>query len=108
MSSESSSAFSANHSRAPLIAFALFITVSGLAGIKLVIGAPLHWALVLTAILAWALFRAEPLLNAVVAPFAGLVSRAPAWLLFWLVGVGVVGCVVLPRAVFPDLFFHLR
>lgn len=83
MSSESSSAFSANHSRAPLIAFALFITVSGLAGIKLVIGAPLHWALALTAILAWALFRAEPLLNTVVAPFAGLVSRAPEWLLFW-------------------------
>lgn len=83
MSSESSSAFSANHSRAPLIAFALFITVSGLAGIKLVIGAPLHWALVLTAILAWALFRAEPLLNTVVAPFKELVSRRPAWLLFW-------------------------
>lgn len=70
-------------SRASSLAFALFIAVSGLAGIKLVIGAPLHWGLALVAFFAWALLRQEPLVKTSLAPFKEIAAMRPGWLFFW-------------------------
>ncbi|WP_342630740.1 O-antigen ligase family protein [Marinobacter alkaliphilus] len=69
--------------RASSVAFAFFIAVSGLAGMKLVIGAPLHWFLALTAFTAWAALRPEPLVRTTLSVFTELLSLKPGWLFFW-------------------------
>ena len=69
--------------RASSVAFAFFIAVSGLAGMKLVIGAPLHWFLALTAFTAWAVLRPEPLVRTTLSVFTELLSLKPGWLFFW-------------------------
>ncbi|WP_459413209.1 O-antigen ligase family protein [Marinobacter shengliensis] len=69
--------------RASSLAFAFFIAVSGLAGMKLVVGAPLHWFFALTAFTAWVALRPEPLVGTTLSGFTELLSLKPGWLLFW-------------------------
>ncbi|MGP9833506.1 O-antigen ligase family protein [Marinobacter sp. NSM] len=69
--------------RASSLAFAVFIAVSGMAGLKLVIGAPLHWLLVLAALAAWVSLRKEPFVRSNLREFTEFSSLKPGLLFFW-------------------------